>query len=323
LQRDAIFWNASMTKPVTATAIMMLVEDGAFSLNRPLSDFFPELTGKHSERILVHQLLTHTSGYADEFGTPPPRTDEPLPEGQHPFIHASLQSIYGCDALKKPGEQNIYCNANFTLLGELVRRVSGQRLDRFTREHIFGPLGMDSSSIGRNPDTDDRCVSRDPAFAPLGMDAATMRKFMEAPSGGTGLFSTAGDLAIFSELYRRGGEYGGVRLLNDGTVAEMTRNQIPGIGCVGWSGVWVPEASWGLGWMVQGDARWRSSHGMLQPRGTYYHQGGSGCGFWIDPVNDVVGVYLSSTPLDFTTGAVDWQFDTFQNMLTAAVDHGA
>ena len=71
--------------------------------------------------------------------------------------------------------------------------------------------------------------------------------------------------------------------------------------------------------MIQGDARWRSSHGILQPRGTFYHQGGTGCGFWIDPVHDVVGIYLSSVPLDFDTGDAHWEFDKFQNMVTAAV----
>ena len=149
-----------------------------------------------------------------------------------------------------------------------------------------------------------------------------IRELFESPGGGAGLHTTAGDIAVFAELFRNGGEYCGVRLLNDWTVAEMTRNQIPGIGTVSLSGGWIPEASWGLGWMVQGDARWRSSHGMLQPRGTYYHQGASGCAFWVDPVHDVVGAYMSSVPLlDFDSGDAHWEFDTFQNMVTAAVDH--
>lgn len=322
LRTDAVFPVASMSKPVTATAIMMLVEAGDLSLNRPLKEYFPELSGKYSERILVHQLLTHTSGHVDEFGVVLPEPDAALPEGQHPWVHGFLEWFYPRDAVKKPGEQNIYCTANFTLLGELVRRVSGQRLDIYAREHIFEPLGMGSSAFGADPRLDERFVSRDPDFmGPPQQEGEGMMQMMDAPDGGVGLRTTSGDLATFAELYRNGGEYGGVRLLNEWTVAEMTRNQIPGIGTVNWGRVWINEASWGLGWMIQGDARWRSSHGILQPRGTFYHQGGTGCAFWIDPVHDVVGIYLSSTPLDFETGDAHWEFDKFQNMVTAAVDH--
>ena len=129
LSKDGVFSCASMTKPVTATAVMMLVEDGACSLNRPLKDFFPELTAKYSERILVHQLLTHTSGFSVD--SLPAATSVPLPEGQHPYIHRELQHLFDVELYEKPGKQNVYTNANFMLLGELVRRVSGQRPDAF------------------------------------------------------------------------------------------------------------------------------------------------------------------------------------------------
>ena len=120
-------------------------------------------------------------------------------------------------------------------------------------------------------------------------------------------------------MFLNGGCYGGQRLLNEWTVAEMTRNQIPGIGCVSPMGTWVPEGSWGLGWMVQGDARWPWSHGMLQPRGTFYHQGSGGCSLWVDPTHEVVGVYMSVSFRDFTSPDPMWEFDTFQNMVTAAI----
>jgi len=315
LATDAVFWTSSMTKPVTATAVMMLVEDGAISLNRPLRDYFPEFDVEYAERILLHQLLTHTSGIGDDIELPTtPRT--PCPEDRHPFIHAQLEAVFARELVKNPGEQNVYANSNYLLLGELVHRVSGQRLDEFTRAHLFEPLGMHSTSIGRTRVPEERFVDRDPALE-------MVQAFRDAPSGGAGLHTNARDIAVFAQMFLDGGTYGGVRILNEWTVAEMTRNQIPGVGTVGWGRVWVKEASWGLGWMIQGDARWRSSHGMLQPRGTYYHQGASGCAFWVDPLHRVVGVYLSSTPaLDFDTGDAHWEFDTFQNMVTAAVRHG-
>ena len=142
---------------------------------------------------------------------------------------------------------------------------------------------------------------------------------MDTPNGGGSLKSNAQDLATFGQMFANGGAYAGVRLLNDWTVAEMTRNQIPGVGCVSTMGSWVPEGSWGLGWMVQGDARWPWSHGMLQPRGTFYHQGASGCSLWVDPVHELVGVYLSVVNRDFGNPDPCWEFDTFQNMATAAL----
>ena len=129
------------------------------------------------------------------------------------------------------------------------------------------------------------------------------------------------DLAVFGQTFLNGGIYDDQRILNDWTVSEMTRNQIPGIGTVSTMGSWIPESSWGLGWMVQGDAYWPWSHGTLQPRGTYYHQGATGCSLWVDPVHEIVGVYLSVVERDFANPDPMWEFDKFQNMVTAAVDH--
>jgi len=122
-------------------------------------------------------------------------------------------------------------------------------------------------------------------------------------------------------MYLNGGIYDGVRILSGWTAHEMTRNQIPGTGCVNFYGRWVAEASWGFGWMVQGDARWPYSHGVLPPRGTYFHQGGSGTGMWVDSLHGVVGVYLTVAYMDPATHVPNFEFDKFQNMVTAAVSY--
>ena len=126
----------------------------------------------------------------------------------------------------------------------------------------------------------------------------------------------AGDLAIFCQTFLNGGTYGDTRLLSFPTVSEMTQNQIPGVGTY-YNG-WHNEASWGLGWMIQSHERWPYSEGALQPWGTYYHQGSGGCGLWVDPVNEIVGVFCSVCETD-EVGQNRWQFDLFQNLVTCAV----
>jgi CubicO group peptidase (beta-lactamase class C family) len=128
------------------------------------------------------------------------------------------------------------------------------------------------------------------------------------------------DLAVFCQTFLNGGRYGDTRLLSRAAVTEMTRNQIPGTGVVTFDRVWFPEASWGLGWMVQGSNRWKYDHGALQPVGTFYHQGMGGIGVWGDKSHDIVGVYQSVGAIkDMETMDTDWEFPAFQNMVTAAV----
>lgn len=320
ISEDAIFPCASLAKPVTATAIMILVEEGLMSLNRPLIEYMPEFHGEHADRIQVHHLLTHTSGFIDEMndGVPtfvnPPAPATPPAAGQNPHTHAVVSFHAQQNCFKKPGAQNAYCTGNFTILGDLVRRVSGINLGEFARQKIFEPLGMTSTSVGWEDRWEERFVTR----RRLPHMKVDLRSVM-GDNGGSALYSTAHDLAVFCQMFLNGGVYGGVRILSHWTTQEMTRDQIPGIGCVNFYGRWVAEANWGLGWMIRGDARWPYSQGFLPPRGSYFHQGGSGTGLWVDPLHEVVGVYLTVAFMDPVTHEPNFEFDKYQNMVTAAV----
>lgn len=324
LDRTSMFASSSVSKVITATAIMMLVEDGALSLNRLVKEYFPELEGKYTDRMLVHQLLTHTSGFADLRTLPifvaPDETDVPCPVELHPHMHKVLQTIAKMDCHKKPGELNMYSNENFTLLGEIIRRVSGKDVEEYSRQYIFGPLGMKSSTFGPYDNCAAPVSKRDPSSWPSEFGRQVFENIVISSGS---LKTNAMDLAVFGQAFLNGGEYDGHRLLNEWTVAEMTRNQIPGVGSYDPMNRFIPEGSWGLGWMVQGDARWPWSHGMLQPRGTFFHQGATGCSLWVDPIHELVGVYLSVTDRDFENPNPIWEFDKFQNMVTAAVNHAA
>jgi CubicO group peptidase (beta-lactamase class C family) len=318
---DSVYHCASVAKVLTATAVMILVERGELSLNRPVQEYLPEMRGKYHERMMVHQLLTHTSGLAELEVPPlllsPPSTEVPRPEGLAPLTHAQLQYLFQKDCHKKPGEQNIYASVNFILLGEIIRRVSGQDIQEFSAQNIFTPLGMNHSTFASPSQLGQIKVG---TFDRLNWPFPTSREqFINTPNGAGSFKCSARDLAIFGQTFLNGGSYADHRLLNDWTVKQMTCNQISGVGTVNHLGSWIPEASWGLGWMVQGDAWWPWSHGTLQPVGTYYHQGASGCSLWVDPIHDLVGVYLSSVDRDMADPDPKWEFDKFQNMATAAL----
>jgi CubicO group peptidase (beta-lactamase class C family) len=155
LERHALFPVMSVTKPITATLVMQLVEDGLLGLNRPAKDYLPEICGEGTEEILVHHLLTHTTGYpwdtdpsflehmANKLraGFEPP----PCPEGQNPLMHGWLSVFWDAPRVARVGEVMVYSTHNYELLGEIVRRLSGRGLEQLARERIFDPLGTRDS----------------------------------------------------------------------------------------------------------------------------------------------------------------------------------
>ncbi len=155
LTRNALFPATSVSKPITATLIMQLVEDGLLGLNRPVVDYLPEVSSEGAEEMLVHHLLTHTSGYSFDMDPPwgehvkrklqagfnPP----PCPEGLHPLIHKRLSRFWDAPRAARAGEVMVYSGHNYELLGEIVRRLSGRSLEQRARERVFDPLGMQDS----------------------------------------------------------------------------------------------------------------------------------------------------------------------------------
>ncbi|MHB8574761.1 MAG: serine hydrolase domain-containing protein [Dehalococcoidia bacterium] len=321
LQRDAIFPIASITKTFTATAIMMLVEDGLLGLTRAVQDYLPEFTGKGKDDVLVWHLLTHTSGLRGEdlvaFAAQREATLAPTqPEStEDPWSHRILQLRYQAPLWKPPGEQMSYCETNFVLLGEIVRRLSGTSYANFVQQRIFDPLGMTNTHLIVPDELEARVVDI-PATAQFpGFGSREARK---APSASQGAYTSAHDLATFGQMYLNRGRYGDVRLLSPATVAEITRNQIPGISAeLVWE--YMPEASWGYGWSIQGNGKPKYFGGSLQPTETFIHSGASGASLWVDPVHEIVGIYLS-TIMAFNRDRVQWSYDLFQNAIYGALN---
>ncbi len=282
---DTIFDLASLTKVVaTTTSVMILVEEGRLRLNDRVAAYLPDFARYGKDGITLHHLLTHTSGL---------RPDLDLVE---PWTGADTALALARDEVPvaAPGERFVYSDINFLLLGEIVRRVSGQPLDEFARRRIFEPLGMRDTMF--NPPEALR-----PRIAPTerctpygwpcgGPDARVLRGVVHDPTarrmggvaGHAGLFSTAGDLAVFCRMVLGGGAVGPVRILSPLSVRKMTSPATP---------PGFPQVR-GLGWDI--DSAYSSNRGELFPVGSFGHTGFTGTSLWIDPATETFVVFLSN-----------------------------
>ena len=326
VKRDTIYPVTSLTKPITATAAMLLVEDGLLGLQRPVADYIPEFVAEGKQAVMVHHLLTHTSGLRDEDVLAHVTKKRglvaipPAEKTQHPWIHERLYLGFDAPLWKPPGVEMSYSNHGYNLLGEIVRRVSGQSLADFARERIFEPLRMEDTFYIVSDVVRARIVQR-PLDAPFAVGVVGpglgTREHQELPLAAGGVYTTVKDLAIFGQMFLNRGRYGDVRILSPAAVAEMTRNQIPGIGSR-IVGEFFPEASWGFGWSIHGNKK-ALRYGSLHSPHTFYHHGSGGVQFWVDPVHEIVGVYFSVALEQIDEVRTKECHDLFMNAVTAAV----
>ncbi|HZS88943.1 MAG TPA: serine hydrolase domain-containing protein [Chloroflexota bacterium] len=323
LRRDTIFPLSSLSKPITATAAMILVEDGLLGLNRPVREYLPEFGGEGKDTVMVHHLLTHTSGLRDEDLDAYAETKKgsiaipPAEATQHPLVHEELFLRYDAPLWKAPGAEMSYCSFGYELLGEIVRRISGQNLADFARERIFEPLGMADTSYTVPDAKRRRVVRRAPDSPDAELDSPS---FQQTPWASGTAFSTALDMAIFGQMFLNRGVYGDVRVLSPAAVAEMTRDQIRGISAHFFD-EYFPDASWGLGWGVRGGKN-SPFGGSLYSPSTFEHGGGGVVYLWCDPAHDLVGAYFSvaSGLVPGSTFRPIWCVDLFTDAVTATVD---
>jgi len=320
---DTMFHTASLSKPVTATAVMVLAERGLLGINRPVKDYFPELKAEGGGKILVRHLLTHTSGYSDAICGPAYQAHRQndyqgleMPEQEeteHPLLRTFTHAMNVQALAFEPGKEMAYCNYNYILLAELVRRASRRSFKDFVEQEIFLPLGMDSSRMGISEEELQGIALRGEGEYGRFFDGELWR----APWGHAGVRSTAWDMAVFAQTFLNQGTHGGFRLLSPASVQAMTTNQIPGVGTQFWG--WHDEASWGLGWGIQGTERWAGADGVLRSVGSFSHIGATSCQVWVDPPRNLVGVYLSVC-LDHNpeTDVSNCPDDVYQDMLTSA-----
>ena len=279
MRTDSIFWIASMTKPITATAILMLEEEGKLSVEDPVSNYIPELGELKTKdgaaaTITLRHLLTHTSGMGE--ATPA--------EAQAARDLAQLIPAFASKPLDfVPGSKWQYCQSGINTLGRIVEVVSGMPFEEFLKARIFGPLRMKDTTFYLTADQMQRYVT--PAASKDGKltETAVGLLFGESPmfkghypAANGGLFSTAADYGQFARMLLNGGTLNGRTILTPQSVTKMTTIQTGEL-VTGFT----PGNGWGLGVCVVRVAQGVTA--MLSP-GTFGHGGAYGTQAWIDPV---------------------------------------
>ena len=330
VQQDTIYPIASLSKLFTAASIMSLVEDGLVSLHNPVQDFVPEFTGTDKDQVRLWHLITHTIGGLgmDVMDDLPSRNAHqipdlsPCPPGQHTKIHEFLALGYDTPLSRKPGSVVIYSNYGFELLGEIVRIVSGTPLATYFDQRFCKPLGMTDTHFILPEEKESRVIRRPKTAAYADADAYFHQgvgtpSHYKIPWASAGAFSTARDLAIFGQMFLDSGNHKGYQLLSPVTVDLMTRNQIPGLGD-GDRDESLLDGSRGIGWDIPGTKRDLMYANLFSPR-AYSHSGAGGSLLWVDPIYNIVGVFLS---VELTVRSDEqrcWAGDRFLNAIMASI----
>jgi len=293
-----LFDLASLTKVVaTTTAVMQLVEQGRVELDAPAARYWPAFGENGKGAITVRELLTHYSGLSPDLNLATPWSG----------YRGALRAIIAEKPVAEPGTRYVYSDINFEALGEIIHRVSGEALDVYCAKHIFGPLGMRETTFRPPAWERYRIAPTEYLDGKLRWgevhDPTAYR--MGGVSGHAGLFSTAGDLAVFAQALLDGGSYHGVRILDGPIVERMTIPQSPP----------GKVRLRGLGWDLA--APFAPNRDDLLPVGAYGHTGFTGTLLWIDPVSRTYVIILTNRVYPFGKGNAGPLREAVINLLSA------
>lgn len=297
MRTDDIFWIASMTKPMTAVCIGILVDQGLVSFDDPVEKFLPEFQGqwvateqsadrrtlvKAARPITVRDLLTHTSGLGEYPATDPHWT------------LAEFVKVLAREPLRfQPGTRWAYSTAGVDTLGRIVEVASGVPFATFMQHRLLDPLGMRQTTFWPTEAEAPRLAHQYVRNAKTGQLEETPIHYLYAGAitdparpalGGAGLFSTAEDVTHFYQMMLHDGEYNGYRILQPATVALMTRPQTGDLKA-------RPGMPWGYGFCVVADPSQMEANTTFSP-GTFGHGGAFGTQSWADPKTGLVYVFM-------------------------------
>ena len=336
---DTVFWIASMTKAITSTAAMQLVEQGKLAIDQPIAGILPELASPQvlegfdaagapklrpaRRPITLRHLITHTAGFVYDIWN--------VEMGRYmgvtgvPAIGSCQNAALALPLVFEPGEKWDY-GINIDWVGKAVERASGQGLGDYFVEHLFGPIGMRDTGFRLTQDQGTRLVGMHArgagdALAPIEFGIPQEPEFQ---MGGGGLYGTSADYLAFQRVFLNQGRADGGQVLRPETVALMAQNAIGELN-VRLLKTAVPASSndaeffpgmvkkWGLGFMISTEpVPGRRSAGSLAWAGlgnTY---------FWIDPAAGVAGVILMQL-LPFADAKALALLDAFEQTVYAAL----
>ena len=299
MPKDALFRIASMTKPITAVAIMMLEQEGRLSVEDPVERHLPEFKGqllidkredetlilkRPARPITIRDLLTHTSGMPG--GYPSGVSDMYFRRGHSLAEAVAMVSQRPLEF--EPGSKWAYCNTGIDTLGRIIEVCSGQPYEKFLHDRIFRPMGMKNTTPYPDSQQLERLAGlyavKDNELSYVEWSLIGPPKDARHPIPAGGLFSTGGDLARLYQIMLRGGTLANTRFLSENGHRQMTSLQTGDIPCG-----FTPGMGFGFGWAVVKEPQ--GVHAMMS-EGTYGHGGAFGTQAWLDPQQDLFVILL-------------------------------
>lgn len=310
LKIDNIFAIASMTKAVTAVAVMQLFEQGKINLNEPIAKYLPEIGklkvidkfNKHDtsysaipvkRSMTIHDLLTHTSGIGYPF------CDKILAmieqSGHANKYHDAYMNF---PLLHQPGKKWKY-GYSYDVLGTLVEKISGITLDKYFAENIFHPIGMNNTFFNVPEEKQNRLTNFYRRMNDTLSEETSFGKQKASPNGGGGLYSTAEDYTKFLQMFLNEGEFNGRTILKKESILEMTKNQIGNLfietqvtAMPEWSNDFPTRPGkdkFGYGFVVTTNI---DNDGLKRKPGSFHWGGLFNTYYWVDPQTGISAVIL-------------------------------
>ena len=345
MSKDSIFRIYSMTKPITSVALMTLYEDGLFKLNDPISKYLPEfldvelalspqnpddksLLGKTkppSRPPTILDLLRHTAGFTyGVFGNS--EVDQLYRKagllGDNLDLKGFSEALAAIPLQYEPGSRYHY-SVSVDIQGRLIEVLSGKRFSMFLKERLFEPLDMRDTDFQVTDENSDRLVQIYSPSGATGLSARnlggtlvpvsdeSMKRFLEEgkfESGGGGLVSTVRDYLRFAQMLLNGGELFGERVLSPKTIQLMAQNHLATLP------KYNDSSGWGFG-LGFGLSLSPSKQGVIGSAGTFGWSGVAGTRFWIDPAEEMIGIFFVQTiPNNYALA------DKFRTLMYAAVE---
>lgn len=301
MRRDTIFRTMSMTKPVTATAAMILVEEGKLRLDDPISRILPEFSRSGAPAatpITLRHLLAHVSGLGkDEFPVPLSPLAQRVRETAAKPVAAPAGTQWAYSGLLGPD-----------VIARMIEVAAGQPFEAFVKQRIFDPLRMVDSGWQLTAAQATRLTGLYRAEDGRITQVEDSIGLAEQPAGGYGIYSTVPDYVRFAQMLANDGTLNGTRIISPASVAEMRRAQVP----LGFPGL-PPGLEGGFMMRRVGDP---AAAGSPLSRGTYGWSGAYGTHFWIDPATGLTAIWMIN--LANANGAGSPDAADFERMVVAA-----
>jgi len=296
MQPDDMFWIASMSKPITAVGIGLLVDEGKISFDDPVSKYIPEFADltvapgrgsagpatRPARQITLRDVLTHTSGMGEMTRRDP-----------HLTLEETAKALAKLPLRFQPGTRWAYSTAGLDTMGRVIEVAGGMPFADFMQQRIFTPLAMKDTTFWLSDDQAKRYAKSYVLNAQTKKLEETTIPYLygtavtdhQRPAlGGAGIFSTAQDIAHFYQMALNKGSFGGRQILKSETLAEMTRNQIGTLTA-------RPGMPWGIGFCVITDPTKMEANDVYTA-GSFGHGGAFGTSSWVDPTKGVIYIMM-------------------------------